>query len=225
MRHQNKRGRLSRNISSRKALLKIMANNLIMHQRMETTIAKAKALKVFIEPIITLAKNNPDSVAAKRLAYKKLCDRKNVKFLFDELAPLYKDIPGGYTRILQSGIRKGDGAQLVMMELVKRTISDDKLLGLEKKALIKEKGKKRKEKELEAQSQEGANEGQTKKAKGKKSGTEKASDEKHAAPDVSVTKKEERIGADVRKEKAKKEQKKVQQKGFLKRFRRKSMDS
>ncbi len=132
MRHRMKKGRLNRNISATKALFKIMTNDLFTYQRIETTMAKAKALRGVAEPLITLAKNNPDSVHARRLAYKKLCDRVVVKSLFDDIAPLYKDINGGYTRIMASGNRKGDGAPMAIMELTKRTISDEDLLGKKK---------------------------------------------------------------------------------------------
>ncbi|MGB2630703.1 MAG: 50S ribosomal protein L17, partial [Candidatus Omnitrophota bacterium] len=107
MRHRKNKGRLSRRTSWRKATLKSLANDLFTYQRIETTRAKARALRSFAEPLITLAKNGTDSVAARRQAFKKLCDKKVVKILFDELGPLYKDIPGGYTRIIPFGTRKG----------------------------------------------------------------------------------------------------------------------
>ena len=218
MRHQNKKGHLSRNNSSRKALLMIMANNLIKHQRMETTIAKAKALRSYVEPLITLAKNGHDSISARRRAFKKLCDKTSVKFLFDELAPLYKDIPGGYTRIIQSRDRKGDGAQLVIMELTKRTRTDDELLGI--KEIKKEKPKKDKETTTSA-------DGKAPAVKAKKTGAadkKKTVKKDEKASEKDSPKKEGNIVESVRKEKVRKEQKKVQQKSFFKRFRRKTID-
>ncbi len=199
MRHRKKTGRLARRTSWRKATLKSMAGDLITYQRIETTMAKARALRGFAEPLITLAKKSPGSVTARRQAYRKLCDRAAVKSLFDDLAPLYKDVNGGYTRILPLGNRKGDGAQMVVMELTKRTISDDDLLGVTKKARAKA---KRKKKEAERPKEA---------AKG------------HAAPEVDIEKQEERAVEDVKKEQAKTEQKKVAKRGFFKRFQRKSM--
>lgn len=204
MRHRKKKGRLSRNISARKALMKIMANDLFTYQRIETTMAKAKALRSFAEPLITLAKKNRESVAARRQAYAKLCDRTVVKSLFDEIAPLYKDIAGGYTRIMAMGNRKGDGAPMAIMELTHRTISDDELLGTAP-ALEKKPSKK--------------------KAKGKTKDEDSKEDKKvkHAAPEVDAETKEEKVDEAAKKSKAKSEQKKVSEKGILKRFRRKSI--
>lgn len=199
MRHRKVKGRLSRRTSWRKATLKLMASDLIQYQRIETTMAKAKALKSFAEPLITTAKKNPDSVAARRLIFSKLSDRTAVTALFNDIAPLFKDVPGGYTRIMPLGNRRGDGAQMVIIELTKRTVADDELLGKPE-----EKPKKK----------------PLKKA-GKSS---EASDEKgHSAPEVDAEEKEERAVEDVKKEKAKKEQKKVSGKGIFKRFRRKSI--
>jgi large subunit ribosomal protein L17 len=204
MRHQNKKGRLSRGISWRKATLKSMTNDLLTYQRIETTLAKAKALRSFAEPIITLAKNNPDSVSARRKAFSKLCDRKVVTSLFNEIGPLFKDIPGGYTRIMPLGNRRGDGAQMVILELTKRTISDEDLLGITKE---KEKVKRKKVKD-DAKAKDAEN------TEGKP----------HSAPEVDIEAKEERAVEDVKKEKAKNEQKKIQKKGGLfKRFQRKSI--
>jgi large subunit ribosomal protein L17 len=209
MRHRKKKGRLSRRTSWRKATLKSLANDLFTYQRIETTKAKAKALRVYAEPLITLAKNNPDSVSARRLAYRKLCDRSVVKSLFDELGPLYKGVAGGYTRIMTAGNRKGDGAQIAIIELTKRTVSDDKLLGVEKEK-VKEKAKKA-EKKAKA------------KAKEKEPVAEEKEEKGHVAPEVDIKEQEKHAIEDVKKEKAKTEQKKVTKRGFFKRFQRKSM--
>ena len=166
-------------------------------------MAKAKALRGYAEPLITLAKNKPDSVSARRQALQKLNDREMVKVLFAEIAPLYKDTPGGYTRVMALANRKGDGARLAIIELTKRTISDDKLLGVKKEKPKKKTGAKEKKAE-EAEAKEGA-----KKA--------------HAAPEIDIEEKEKRSVEDVKKEKAKTEQQKVAKKGIFKRFRRKSM--
>jgi len=213
MRHRNKKGRLSRGISHRKATLKHLANDLLTYQRIETTKAKAKALRSFAEPLITLAKKNADSVSARRLAFSRLCDRTVVKSLFDDIAPLYKDVPGGYTRIMSLGNRKGDGAQMVIMELTKRTIPDDKLLGKKE-----EKVKPRLKAKAAGKKAEAAEKGKEKAA------PEKAPKKKgHAAPEVDIVEKEKRAVEDVKKKKAKTEQEKVTKKGIFRRFQRKSM--
>lgn len=169
-------------------------------------MAKAKALRMFVEPIITIAKNDPDSVNARRRVYAKLGDRDTIAILFNGLAPLFKDVPGGYTRIMVKGNRRGDGAKLVVMELTKRTISDNDLLGIVEKKETAAKGKK-------------------KVKKGKESAKETPVDEKetktrHSAPEDKKEKKDEHSVEDV---KAKTEKKKVAQHGFFKRFRRKSI--
>jgi large subunit ribosomal protein L17 len=207
MRHCNKKGRLSRRTSWRKATLKSLGNDLLKYQRIETTLAKAKALRVFVEPIITLAKKNPDSVDARRKVFSKLDDRSSVKSLFSEIAPLFKDTPGGYTRIMASRARKGDGAQMAVIELTKRTISDDDLLGIAREKTRQKAKPKSKKKTGESRKED-------------KSGKTPAH---HAAPEVTAQEKDERLVEDVRKEKAKTEQKKVNKRGLFKRFQRKSM--
>ncbi|MFH1664906.1 MAG: 50S ribosomal protein L17 [Candidatus Omnitrophota bacterium] len=209
MRHCNIRGRLSRRTSWRKATLKSLAQDLFTYQRIETTLAKAKALRSYAEPLITRAKKYPDSVSARRLVQKELCDRAVVKVLFDEIAPLFKDVPGGYTRIMLLGTRKGDGAQVAIIELTKRTISDKDLLGI-KEVKEKDKGKKITGKEKAGQEQQ-ETEGKERKSKA------------HAAPQVKIEEQEERAVEDMKKEKAKMEQKKIARKGIFKRFQRKSM--
>ena len=206
MRHRKKKGRLGRRTSWRKATLKSLTNDLFTYQRIETTMAKARALRSYAEPLITLAKNSPDSVSARRQAFRKLCNRDVVKSLFGELAPLYKDVPGGYTRVMSLGNRKGDGARMVIVELTKRTISDKELLkGPEKKEKPKkQKIAKKKETEITRQREE----------------PEKG----HAAPEVDIEEQEKRSVEDIKREKAKTEQKKITKKaGFFRRFRRKSI--
>jgi len=217
MRHQNKKGRLSRNISLRKATLKSMANSLFLYQKIETTKAKAKALRSFAEPLITIAKKNPGSIAARRQIFKKLCNKDTVKFLFDDLAPLYKDIPGGYTRIMPLGTRRGDGASLVIMELTKKTVEEEVGPSSVKKAASKARKTKAKAGKDKAQ--------KTVKKDKVEEGLEKAAKSAHTvAPDITAQEKEEHFVEDVRKEKAKTEQKKMtQKKGIFRRFQRKSM--
>ncbi|MFH1837367.1 MAG: 50S ribosomal protein L17 [Candidatus Omnitrophota bacterium] len=205
MRHKKKKGRLNRRTSWRKATLKSLTMDLLKYQRIETTMAKAKALRSFAEPLITLAKNNPESVNARRLAFKKLCNRASVTTLFNDIAPLFKDVPGGYTRIMALGNRRGDGARTVIMELSRRSISDDKLLGEDKIKEKKEKTKKGKAEDL---------------AKDKQP---KDEEKEEAKTKTEISKKEEHTNLAVKKEKAKTEQKKREKKGLFKRFQRKSI--
>lgn len=116
MRHGKKGRKLSRTASHRKATLRNMATSLFQHGRIETTTAKAKELRPFAERLITLARRG--DVHARRLAAQKIQDRKILGSLFDEIAPRYAERPGGYTRILKLGNRKGDAAEMSLIELV-----------------------------------------------------------------------------------------------------------
>ncbi len=116
MRHRKAGRRLSRTTSHRKATMKSLAVALFTHRNIETTVAKAKELRRFAEPLITLAKK--DSVTNRRRAYAALRDHAAVKALFGEIAPTYTERPGGYTRILRLGNRLGDAAAMSRIELV-----------------------------------------------------------------------------------------------------------
>jgi len=118
MRHNKSGRKLNRNSSHRKAMFSNMANSLFDHEIIKTTLPKAKELRRVAEPLITLAKS--DSVANRRSAFSKLRDKEMVGKLFNELAPRYKDRPGGYTRILKCGFRSGDSAPMAYIELVDR---------------------------------------------------------------------------------------------------------
>ncbi len=118
MRHSKSGRKLNRNSSHRKAMFSNMANSLFDHEIIKTTLPKAKELRRIAEPLITLAKN--DSVANRRSAFSKMRDKEMVGKLFSELAPRYKDRPGGYTRILKCGFRSGDAAPMAYIELVDR---------------------------------------------------------------------------------------------------------
>jgi large subunit ribosomal protein L17 len=98
-------------------MLRNMATSLFRHERVETTTAKAKELRPFAERLITLAKRG--DVPARRLAARKISDRDVLGKLFDEIAPRYAERPGGYTRVLKLGNRKGDAAEMSLIELVK----------------------------------------------------------------------------------------------------------
>ncbi|MBQ0724353.1 MAG: 50S ribosomal protein L17 [Cycloclasticus sp.] len=118
MRHRKSGRQLNRNSSHRKAMFKNMANSLIEHEVIRTTVPKAKELRRFIEPLITASKE--DSVAKRRLIFARLRDRDSVTKLFNNLAGRYKARPGGYTRILKCGFRTGDAAPMAYVELVDR---------------------------------------------------------------------------------------------------------
>lgn len=118
MRHQKSGRKLNRNSSHRKAMFRNMANSLIEHEIIKTTVPKAKELRRVAEPLITLAKS--DSVAHRRLAFDRLRDKGSVGKLFDELGPRYVERPGGYLRIMKCGYRTGDKAPMAYVELVGR---------------------------------------------------------------------------------------------------------
>lgn len=116
MRHRKKGRNLSRSPSHRKALLRNMATSLFQHERITTTTARAKELRPYVERLITLAKRG--DLHARRLAARRISDRAVLGKLFDDIAPRYSERPGGYTRILKLGNRKGDAAEMALIELV-----------------------------------------------------------------------------------------------------------
>lgn len=116
MRHNCKNNHLGRTSSHRHALLMNMACSLIEHKRINTTTAKAKALKRYVEPLITKSKEN--TTANRRLVFSYLQDKRVVTELFTVVAPKIANRPGGYTRILHTGFRLGDAAEMCLMELV-----------------------------------------------------------------------------------------------------------
>ena len=116
MRHNKKFNHLSRTSSHRKAMLANMASSLIEHKRISTTVAKAKALRMYVEPLITKAKD--DSTHSRRVVFSYLQDKNAVSELFREVALKVADRPGGYTRILKTGNRLGDNADMCIIELV-----------------------------------------------------------------------------------------------------------
>lgn len=118
MRHGNSGRNLSRTSSHRKSMFKNMMVSLLRHELIKTTVPKAKELRRFVEPLITLAKE--DSLHHRRLAYNKLRDKDIVNKLFTDLGPFFKTRPGGYLRILKCEFRKGDNAPMAFVELVDR---------------------------------------------------------------------------------------------------------
>lgn len=125
MRHRHSGRQLNRNSSHRKAMFRNMTASLVKHELIKTTLPKAKELRSYAEPIITLAKQ--DSVANRRLAFDRLRDKEVVGKLFSEIGPRYESRPGGYLRILKCGFRAGDNAPMAYVELVDRPVveSDD----------------------------------------------------------------------------------------------------
>jgi len=116
MRHGKKVNKLSREASHRKAMLSNMASSLILHKRIKTTVAKAKALRMYVEPLIT--KSKKDELHSRRVVFSYLQNKVTVKILFDEIAQKIDKRPGGYTRILKIGTRVGDNAEMCFIELV-----------------------------------------------------------------------------------------------------------
>ncbi|MDR9456427.1 MAG: 50S ribosomal protein L17 [Salegentibacter sp.] len=116
MRHGKKINHLGRKTAHRKSMLANMACSLIEHKRINTTVAKAKALKVFVEPLVT--KSKEDTTHNRRIVFSKLRQKEAVAELFREVAPKVGDRPGGYTRVIKLGNRLGDNADMALIELV-----------------------------------------------------------------------------------------------------------
>ena len=123
MRHRISGRKLNRTSSHRKAMLSNISVSLIEHEVIRTTVPKAKELRRFIEPLITMSKQ--DSVAGRRRAFAKLRDKSAVGKLFSVLGPRYKERPGGYLRILKHGFRSGDKAPMAFTELVDRPVETE----------------------------------------------------------------------------------------------------
>ncbi|MBS1184669.1 MAG: ribosomal protein [Proteobacteria bacterium] len=122
MRHRQSNRKLNRTTSHRLAMFRNMSVSLLKHEVIKTTLPKAKELRRFVEPLITLGKE--PSLANHRLAFDRLRDRDIVMKLFGELGPRYKARPGGYLRILKYGFRNGDNAPMALVELVDRPETD-----------------------------------------------------------------------------------------------------
>ena len=116
MRHNKAINHLGRKSGHRKAMLANMATSLILHKRIQTTVAKAKALKMYVEPLIT--KSKEDTTHSRRVVFSYLKNKEPVTELFRTVAPKIADRPGGYTRVLKTGFRQGDGADMALIELV-----------------------------------------------------------------------------------------------------------
>lgn len=116
MRHGKKLNHLSRKAPHRKAMMANMASSLILHKRINTTLAKAKALRVYVEPLLT--KSKEDTTHSRRTVFSYLKDKNAVSELFKDISVKIADRPGGYTRIIKLGNRLGDNAEMAMIELV-----------------------------------------------------------------------------------------------------------
>ncbi|WP_439881345.1 50S ribosomal protein L17 [Pontibacter sp. MBLB2868] len=116
MRHGKKINHLGRTAAHRKAMLSNLASSLILHKRVSTTVAKAKALRKYVEPLLTKSKN--DTTHSRRTVFSYLQNKESVKELFDEVSVKIANRPGGYTRILKTGYRLGDNAEMCVIELV-----------------------------------------------------------------------------------------------------------
>jgi len=187
MRHNKGFNHLGRTSSHRKAMLSNMANSLILHKRISTTVAKAKSLRSFVEPIITKAKN--DTTHNRRMAFRSLRSKTAVNELFREVIVKVGERPGGYTRILKTGNRLGDNAEMCIIELVDY---NENMLAAKEEAPKKTRSRR----------------GGSKKKSSEKPAAEKpaAKEEKKSAPEADT--KEEAVKADeVSEEKAAEEPK------------------
>lgn len=152
MRHGCKVNKLSRTHAHRTAMLSNMASSLILHKRIETTLAKAKALRGYVEPLINRTK--ADSTHQRRMVFSYLQNKEAVKELFGDVATKVANRPGGYTRILKLGRRMGDGAEMVMMELVDYNEAMLKETTAKKAKTTRRGGKKKATETVEAPAQE-----------------------------------------------------------------------
>ena len=157
MRHNKAINHLGRQSGHRKAMLANMASSLILNKRINTTVAKAKALKSYVEPLIT--KSKEDTTHSRRVVFSYLKDKNAVKELFLTVAPKVADRPGGYTRVLHTGFRQGDAAEMALIELVDFNEAALAAAKAEKKATRRSRAKK-----AEAPAQEAAPEAQEQKA-------------------------------------------------------------
>jgi large subunit ribosomal protein L17 len=140
MRHGKKFNHLGRTSSHRKALLSNLASSLILHKRITTTVAKAKALRKYVEPLVT--KSKTDTTHSRRVAFSYLQNKYSVTELFRDVSAKVGERPGGYTRIIKLGQRAGDAAEMAMIELVDFNDNLQKSKPTETKAPIRRKRKK-----------------------------------------------------------------------------------
>lgn len=184
MRHNKNFNHLGRQAGHRKALMSNMASSLILHKRIETTVAKAKAVKQFVEPLVT--KSKEDTTHSRRVVFSYLKQKEAVTELFRTIAPKIADRPGGYTRILKTGFRLGDAADMCIIEFV--DFNEAYTLGVAPAAAAEAKPKTRRSRKKSTDAVEDATvvEGEAKKAAPKKAAAPKApkAAAKAAAPKV-----------------------------------------
>ncbi|MDP2913321.1 MAG: 50S ribosomal protein L17 [Candidatus Omnitrophota bacterium] len=203
MRHRKRSSKLSMMSSHRKAMLRNMVRNLLKYQRIETTLARAKEARRLAEKVLTIART--DTVFSRRRAYEVLPDRDLIRRLFKEIAPLFKDRHSGYTRVIATGFRRGDGANMAILELTEKKIVE-KLPKKKKEKLGTEEAKP--EKTAGAQEAKKPKEGHEKEMKREDSGIKMPSKAKQT------------LVEEKRAEKAKSEDKKAADKrGFMKNLR------
>jgi large subunit ribosomal protein L17 len=196
MNHGKKFNHLGRKTGHRRALLSNMASSLILHKRIETTTAKAKALRKYIEPLLTKSKN--DTTHSRRVVFSYLLDKYAVTELFREVAPKIADRPGGYTRIIKTGFRLGDNADMCFIELVDYNELMTKDSSTSSTGAKKKRTRRAGKKAVEATAE-------TPKVEAKKEETPKAEAKKEEAPKAEA-KKEEAPKAEAKKEEAPKEE-------------------
>ena len=184
MRHNKNFNHLGRQAGHRKALMSNMASSLILHKRIETTVAKPKAVKQFVEPLVT--KSKEDTTHSRRVVFSYLKQKEAVTELFRTIAPKIADRPGGYTRILKTGFRLGDAADMCIIEFV--DFNEAYTLGVVPAAAAEAKPKTRRSRKKSTDAVEDATvvEGEAKKAAPKKAAAPKApkAAAKTAAPKV-----------------------------------------
>ena len=220
MRHGKKFNHLSRKSGHRKAMLSNMANSLIMHKRINTTVAKAKALRTYVEPIIT--KSKTDSTHSRRIVFSYLQDKAAVSELFREVAPKIAKRPGGYTRIIKMGNRQGDNAEMCLIELVdynelllqdattKKTTRRSRRSGGSKSKATQNKGAAA-EKEAKAETQETPVENKAEESNTKAEAKPAEKEEKQAAPEAKKTEAKKEAEEKPKAEAKKTEDKKVEE--------------
>ena len=175
MRHNKNFNHLGRQAGHRKAMLSNMASSLILHKRIETTLAKAKAVRMFVEPLVT--KSKEDTTHSRRVVFSYLKQKEAVTELFRTIAPKIAERPGGYTRILKTGFRQGDAAEMCIIEFV--DFNEAYTLGITPAATGEAKPKTRRSRKSAAKKTDAVEEatvveGETKKAPAKKAAAPKA---------------------------------------------------
>ena len=183
MRHNKNYNHLGRQAGHRKALMSNMASSLILHKRIETTLAKAKAVRMFVEPLVT--KSKEDTTHSRRVVFSYLKQKEAVTELFRTIAPKVAERPGGYTRILKTGFRLGDAAEMCIIEFV--DFNEAYTLGITPAAATEAKPKTRRSRKSAAKKTDAVEdatvvEGEAKKAAPKAPKAPKATAAKTAAP-------------------------------------------